>query len=284
MSDPIFAFVLLVALFVALAGAHFFRTLDGALFRTWRTPLAAGAVIGFVLVWGERPLRIIVTGVLMTAAALYVRLTGEESEPVDGMLLGACSGAAASIVLAFTRADALRDASECLLASAAAGFGITFAALHVGDRTRQLVLDVITAGAATLAACLPTVLAGAGVSDRTLLIAVAAALPLIGVAAVFAHWPDVRAELSHEAAMGVFDAADVRATAHPILRLGRGGWKDAHAHRELVRLAGIVALRKRQQRGRPDEIARLYQVEIIQLRMRLQEMSRIEHDTMARSK
>jgi hypothetical protein len=84
--------------------------------------------------------------------------------------------------------------------------------------------------------------------------------------------------------MGVFDPADVRTTAHPILRLGRGGWTDPHAHREFVRLAGIVALRKRQQRGRPDEIARLYQVEIIKLRMRLQEMSRIEHDTMARSK
>ena len=280
MSDAVLTFVLLAGALAALAAAHFFRTLDGALFRMWRTPVVAGVVIGIVLLWGERPLRIIVTGVLMTAAALYVRLTGEESEPVDGMLLGACTGAAAAVVLAFLRPDPLRDASECLLAAAVAGFGITFAALHVADRARQLVLDVITAGAAILAAFVPTFFR----DDRAVLIVIVIALPLIVVAAVFAHWPDVRAELSHEAAMGVLDSADVRSTAHPFLRLGRGGWADGHAHREFVRLAGKVALRKRQQRGRPDEIARLYQVEIIKLRMRLQEMSRIEHDTMARSK
>ena len=280
MSDPVLTFVLLAIALLALATAHFFRTLDAALFRLWRTPVVAGVVIGIVVIWGERPLRIIVTGVLMTAAALYVRLTGEESEPVDGMLLGACCGAAAALVLAFTRADALRSASECLLASAVAGFGITFAALHVADRARQFVLDLITAGTAVAAACAPSLIN----RDRAVLTAVVILLPLIVICAVFAHWRDVRAELTHEAAIGVFDAADVRATAHPILRLGRGGWTDAHAHREFVRLAGKVALRKRQQRGRPDEIARLYQVEIIKLRMRLQEMSRIEHDTMARSK
>ena len=280
MSDPILTFVLLTGALAALAAAHFFRTLDGALFRAWRTPLVAGVVIGVVLVWGERPLRVIVTGVLMTAAALYVRLTGEESEPVEGMLLGACSGAAAAIVLAVTRTDALRDASECLLAGAVAGFGITFAALHVADRGRQLMLEVLTAGAAIVAAFVPSFVH----DDRIVLVAVTVALPLIVIAAVFAHWPDVRAELSDEAAVGVLDPSEVRATAHPILRLGRNGWKDAHAHREFVRLAGRVALRKRQQRGRPDEIARLYQVEIIKMRMRLQEMSRIEHDTMARSK
>ncbi|MEO6259513.1 MAG: hypothetical protein ABIP63_04150, partial [Thermoanaerobaculia bacterium] len=108
---------------------------------------------------------------------------------------------------------------------------------------------------------------------------------------------DVRAELRHEASLGFLDDADVRTTAHPILRLGRGGWTDPRAHRQFVRLANRVALRKRQQRGRSDELARLYQLEIIKLRMRIQEMSRIDHavltarrdadirsDTMASSK
>ena len=280
MSDAVLTFVLLAGALAALAAAHFFRTLDAALFRAWRTPLIAGAVIGIVLIWGERPLRIIVTGILMTASALYVRLTGEESEPIDGMLLGACTGAAAAIVLAFTRPDPVRDAAECLLAGAVAGFGITFAAFHVAARAKQLLLDVLTAGAAIGAAFLPSFFR----DERAVLTGIVIALPLIVIAAVFAQWPGVRAELSHEAAMGVLDPEEVRATAHPLLRLGRNGWHDPHAHREFVRLAGAVALRKRQQRGRPDEIARLYQVEIIQLRMRLQEMSRIEHDTMARSK
>ena len=81
--------------------------------------------------------------------------------------------------------------------------------------------------------------------------------------------------------------ADVRPTAHPLLRLGSGGWADKHAHREFVRLANKVALRKRQQRDRTDEMARLYQLEIIKLRMQIQEMSKIDRDvsdTMTRNK
>ena len=105
----------------------------------------------------------------------------------------------------------------------------------------------------------------------------------------------MRAELSHEASLGFVNDADVRRTAHPLLRLGSGGWADRKAHREFVRLANKIALRKRQQRNRPDDIARLYQVEIIKLRMQIQEMSKIDRDvvsanaelpsdTMARSK
>ena len=51
---------------------------------------------------------------------------------------------------------------------------------------------------------------------------------------------------------------------------------DAAAHREFVRIANRLALRKRQQRARSEEMARLYQLEIIKLRMQLQEMTRID--------
>ena len=43
-----------------------------------------------------------------------------------------------------------------------------------------------------------------------------------------------------------------------------------------MRLANRIALRKRQQRDRTDDEARLYQLEIIKLRMQIQEMSRID--------
>ena len=103
-------------------------------------------------------------------------------------------------------------------------------------------------------------------------------MPLLAVAAVFKQWRSVRAELSHEASLGFMDDVDVRPTAHPIRRLGRGGWFNAAAHREFVRLSNKIALRKRQQRNRPDEIARLYQLEIIKLRMQVQEMTKIDRD------
>jgi hypothetical protein len=147
-----------------------------------------------------------------------------------------------------------------------------------------LVIDAVTAIAAIGIAYLPSVPA---FRDRVTMIIVAAAVPLFIVIAVFRQWPDVRAELRHEASLGFMTDADVRATAHPLLRLGSGGWTDKHAHREFVRLANKIALRKRQQRDRTDSMARLYQLEIIKLRMQVQEMSTIDRDvsdTMKRSK
>src|SRR5436305_1757660 len=102
------------------------------------------------------------------------------------------------------------------------------------------------------------------------------AWPLIVVIAVFRQWPDARAELGHESSLGFLSDRDVRTAAHPLLRLGRGGWADRRAHREFVRLANRIALRKRQQRDRTEDESRIYQLEIIKLRMQIQEMSRID--------
>ena len=115
-----------------------------------------------------------------------------------------------------------------------------------------------------------------GIRERDILLTVAAALPLIVVIAVFRQWPDVRAELRHESSLGFLSDGDVRTAAHPLLRLGRGGWADRRAHREFVRLANRIALRKRQQRHRTEEVARLYQLEIIKLRMQIQQMGGID--------
>jgi hypothetical protein len=277
-----------IVVFLAVtAAADYFMSLDPNLWRAWRTPLAAGVVAGAML-WpfGAHP---IAAGLVLSAAALYVRLMGRESEAVDGMLLGGCTGAAAAAVLIW-RTDAI---AECIAAGAVAGYGITFAAFHVRDRGKQIAIDVVTAAAAIAAAYAPRALAAAGLSARAIAIGIAAAVPLIVVAAVFRQWPEIRAELRHEASLGFLDDADVRRTAHPLLRHGGGGWTDRHAHREFVRLANEIALRKRRQRFRPDDVARLYQLEIIKLRMQIQEMSRIDRamrsgeegsDTMTSSK
>jgi hypothetical protein len=177
-----------------------------------------------------------------------------------------------ALPLVFRSENELRLVSECLLAGAVGGYGITFASFHVTDKARQAIIDVITAALGVLVAYLPTTVG----HDRLVAIAAAFAVPLMAIVAVFRQWPDIRAELSHEASLGFINDRHVRRTAHPFLRLGSGGWADARAHRQFVRLANKIALRKRQQRNRPDDIARLYQVEIIKLRMQIQEMSRID--------
>ena len=284
MSEPVFALLLVLSFFIAIAIVRFFKTLDNDFWRAVATPVIAGLAAGVLirLVDAGPSLRPLVVGITVTIAALYARLTGEESEPADGMLLGAASGAAASIPLVINTDWELLAFAMCVIAGAIAGYGITFAAFHVADKMKQLLLDVVTAAVAVGAAHVPFALHRAGVRDTRTALITAAVIPLLAVITVFRQWPDMRAELRHEASLGFVDDSDVRATAHPFLRLGRGGWNDPNAHREFVRIANRIALRKRQQRNRSDEMARLYQLEIIKLRMQLQQMARIDHDTLRR--
>jgi len=272
MSDPVFTFVLIACYFAALAAARWFKTLDSDFVRAAATPSATGVACGLVILWLndylDRPLRAALIGVLMTFGAVYIRHVGDESEPIDGMLLGAIAGGAAAIPLAFSGSNEPRLFAQCVSAASIAGFGITFAALHVADRARQRMLDCVTGAVAIVSAFVIP-------SKRPIAIVIAAIVPVIAIATVFKQWRSVRAELSHEASLGFMDDADVRVAAHPLLRLGSGGWSDAAAHREFVKLENKIALRKRQQRTRPDDTARLYQLEIIKLRMQAQEMSKI---------
>ncbi|HEX9161935.1 MAG TPA: hypothetical protein VF980_09550, partial [Thermoanaerobaculia bacterium] len=253
MSDPVTALILVAAFLITVAVVRFFKTLDNDFWAAAATPALAGAGAGVLIritdfgpVW-----RATIIGIAVTLAALYSRLTGDESEPADGMLLGAISGAAASIPLVINTNWELEAFASCVVAGAVAGYGVTFAAFHVADKLKPLLLDVVTAAVAVSAAYVPFALIRAGLGEVRVAIIVAIMIPLVGVATVFKQWPDVRAELRHEASLGFADDADVRTTAHPFLRLGRAGWNDAGAHREFVRIASRIALRKRQQRNRP---------------------------------
>ncbi|HEX7708744.1 MAG TPA: hypothetical protein VF701_19950 [Thermoanaerobaculia bacterium] len=277
MPDPLLALVLIVAFFFAASLASFFRTLDWTLIPEARVPLIAGAVAGGVIYFADFAPSFVVAGIILTAAALYVRLTGSESDAASGMLLGGMTGAAASVPLIFTRDHPLAALSACLLAGAVAGFGITLGLTQVRDRLRQAMVDVVTVIAAIGAAWLPTLaLRFPRVTEKQVAISATALLPLLIVATVFRQWPAIRAELQGEAALGVIAPEDVRSTAHPLLRLGRGGWHDSAAHREFVRIANRIALRRLQQRSRAEEVARLYQLEVIKLRMQAQDMARID--------
>lgn len=278
MADPVFTIVLLAAFFIAVTAAYFFKTLESDLLRDAQVPLIAGIICGIaiLLAWRVIDAHCAVIGLLVTLAALYVRLTGRESEPTDGMTLGAMTGAAAAIPLLFAGERELISLAECIIAGAIAGYGITFGLTHVRDRGKQALVDLVTAVLAILGAYIPTVLVRFGFDPKHVVVGAVTLVPLLTVAAVFKQWPTVRGELRHEAALGVIDDEDVRRTAHPFLRLGRGGWHDARAHRQFVRIANKIALRKRQQRGRSEDVARLYQLEVIKLRMELQEMSRID--------
>jgi hypothetical protein len=278
MSDPVLALILIAVFFVAVTAAAYFKTLESGLWVEARLPLLAGLICGAIIHFARFVPSFVATGIVLTLAALYVRLMGRESEPSDGMALGAITGAAAALPLVVLAGEhELLRFAECIFSGAVAGYGITFGLTHVREKGRQAAIDAITAAVAIAAAWLPALLLRtARVTERQLAIGAAALVPLLIIATAFKQWPSLRAELRHEAALGFIDEDDVRATAHPLRRLGRAGWHDAEAHRAFVRMANKIALRKRQQRNRPDEIARLYQLEVIKLRMQMQEMTAID--------
>jgi hypothetical protein len=291
MAAPVLTLVLIACFFAAVPAASYFKTLDPGLAREARAPVIAGVLAGVLIGFADFVPAPIAIGVVLTIAALYVRLTGRESEPADGMTLGAITGAAAAIPLVFMNSgmdkagdvELLRFA-QCVLAGACAGYGITFGLTHVRDKGRQAMIDVMTAVVAILAAWTASLaMRLPHTTDRDVATAAAALIPLIVVATVFKQSASIRAELLDEARLGFIQDDDVRPTAHPFRRLGRAGWHDAAAHREFVRIANRIALRKRQQRGRAEDVARLYQLEVIKLRMELQEMGRIDRAMRAQS-
>lgn len=277
MTDPVLAFVLIAVLMAALTIASWFKNLDTSLWRDAHIPFIAGAICGAIVYFVKVAPFAVVAGLSLTAAALYIRLTGRESDPADGMAIGAITGAAAAVPLTLTgQGDLLRFAG-CVLAGSAAGYGITFGLANVRNPLRQAALDALTAAVAIGAAWLPMLsVRNRHVAEHHVAIVATLLVPFLLVATVFRQWPIIRAELRDEATLGVIDWTDVHATAHPLRRLGRCGWHDAGAHREFVRAAGEIARRKRQQRSRPEAIARLYQLEIIKLRSEMQAMTSID--------
>ena len=285
MSDPVLALILLVSFFAVVSAASWFRTLDSRLWTDARGPLVAGAISGVMVHYATFLRPFLAIGLILTLAALYIRLMGRESEPTDGMLAGAITGAAASApLIVLSGENELLLFSQCVLAAAVAGYGITFGLTHVRDKSRQAGIDAVTAALAIGAAWAATALVNRGhAAERHVAIGAAALIPLVAVATVFKQWPSVRDQLRQEAVLGFMDDEDVRLTAHPLLRLGRAGWHDAGAHREFVRIATRMALRKRQQSSRADDTVRLYQLEVIKLRMQMQEMSAIDRRMRAAS-
>jgi hypothetical protein len=280
MTDSALAIVLLIAFIPALYLARLFRTLDSRFWSWARAPILGGLAVAVILrlLPLTGPLRLITVGALLTITAAYARRIGDESEPIEGMALGAMTGAAAALPAVLVPSGGISAFAETLLSGTIAGLGITWASRYVNDKPRQIAIDLATGAGAIAGAALPRALVRAGLPGADVAVTIAVAILLVIVASVFSQWSDLKAELSHEASLGFIDDSQVRSSTHPILRLGRGGWIDRKARREYVRLANKLALRKRQQRFRPDETARLYQLEIIKLRMTLQELARVEHD------
>src|SRR5436309_5299149 len=171
MSDPVLCIVVYAVFLAAMAAAHFFKTLDNDLGTAWRTALAMGVAVAFVL-FLIRALYPIAGGIALTLAALYVRHTGRETEAIDGMIVGSVMGATAALPFVMTSIHAPAVIAALMLAGGVAGYGITFAVFHVADKRKQVALDVATAAIAIAVAWLPSLAVQYGIRERHILLTV----------------------------------------------------------------------------------------------------------------
>src|SRR5258706_13365502 len=141
MSDPVLCIVVYAVFLAAMAAAHFFKTVDNDLGTAWRTALAMGVAVAFVL-FVVRALYPVVGGIALTLAALYVRHTGRETEAVDGMLVGSVIGATAAIPFVMTSVHEAGIMASLMLAGGAGRYGITLPGFPVPHQREQNVLHV----------------------------------------------------------------------------------------------------------------------------------------------
>lgn len=253
--------------------------------------------------------RLELTPASLSAAAAGGALTGVATlalQPFGNRIVTDSAPLAVLLVLAswIQRRDADLDATDAALAGSFSGLAAAAIVLPVSD---QPLLDVVRLGvagpvavtAAWFAASRSTAAAWAG--GAALLAGVAAFVRVIparmageialavcvgpaiaAFASVLRLRGTIRSELDEETRLGVFDAAEVGSVAHPVNRLRFGVWPDAVARRRFVQIATELAIRKRQQRRMPAEAARLYQLEILKLRMELHHVVGVHHSVQAR--
>jgi hypothetical protein len=270
---------ILAASLLLLLLAELFRNIE----PDWRSALAAPAIVGIsagmltVLLrgWtgdGGAPL---LAAVLITIGAGELHRRGMHTDPIEGLATGAVSGTITAVItVLFGGGDPLVTAARILLAGIVAGFVLAI----IYERWNRWMVPacLLTSIASGTASLIPTLVPN--VRSDALTAGVAAFTPFALIVSVFTNRAAMLAELREEAALGLFPDDQLASTTHPLRRLGRAGWRDRDVRRRFVSLSHELALRKRRQRIARPELARLYQLDVLKLRMELQEIIRVQRD------
>jgi hypothetical protein len=244
----------------------------------WLQPaLAAGGGIGAAVGVAERtpfhPEPRWLVPVLLAAAVWFTRERRPDADVTEGAFSGAiagCVAAAVASVLATETAPA--TVTTWIIAGTMAGVILYCVAVH--SRLVRLAVGMLAAAVLLL---LHQTLAGWTTGRSGWTPAIVMSIVAVGALVItVARWPGLRAELREEAELGFISREDAASVTHPIRRLRLSNWNDPDARREFVRTASDIAVRKRRQRHMSQATARLYQLEILKLRMQLQEMQQVD--------
>lgn len=260
--------------------AEIFKNIEPEWRASFTSPAVSGLIVGAVILavrtFATETVTALCTGLLFTLVSAWLHRRGLHVEPMEGLTAGAVTGTTAALVVSpLTDRSPSIEAAGLLLGGATAGAIYAF----LCERLQRYLIPahVVTWAAAS------AVVFGARFIPGGTTVALGAALfaPLAVILSVSFGRRAAIVELREESALGFFPDHEIRRATHPLLRLGKGGWKNRAVRRRFVAITHALATRKARQRiARPD-LARLYQVEILKLRMELQDILTVQHSLAA---
>lgn len=209
---------------------------------------------------------------LATIASVACTLWSRASDPSDALIGSSISSMLAAAIWWFDGAPATTLAAA-LVAAAAAG---AFTSFLLRGRGVERLLWLFFLSAIPIAAEMLRRFAENQLSPLSSLAASSFLPPIAMLTIYLARRGVVALELRAEAELGILDREDAAILSHPIRRLKFGMWKNREARREYVRVADTLAETKAAQRSMETSTARLKQLEVLRLRMRLREIEAVE--------
>lgn len=217
-------------------------------------------------------------GSLLVAVAIVISMWLIRAREVDadfteGMLIGALAGVIGGTLGMLAAKGTATEVTTFAVAGALGG-AVIFAATLRLRRARAAI--AIVAAIALWLALEPLERAAGRVANPAMPIIAVVTVAATAAVATIARFPALRRELRTEASLGLLSQTDADAVTHPLKRFQNAHWRDREARRAFVRVATEIAVRKRRQRRMDSATARLYQLEVLKLRMELQEIQQVE--------
>jgi hypothetical protein len=280
LSDELLAALAAVVTGLAFAlAARWYKRLElapGSLGAAAMGGALSGAATLALQPLGNRTLADAAPLAILFLLASWIRRQDADLDGFDAALAGSITGLVAAAIVLPMSDQPLNDVARL----GAAGPIVVTAAWFAASRGKSVAAwlggAALIAAVATFARVIPPQAAG------EIAVAICLGPALAAFASVLQMRATIVSELGEETRLGVFDAAEIASVAHPFLRLRFNAWPDAVARRRFVQLATELAIRKRQQRRMSAKAARLYQLEILKLRMELQSVVRVHHSVQAR--
>lgn len=222
---------------------------------------------------GKELHRNLLVAVAIVISMWVIRAREVDADFTEGMLIGALAGLIGGTAGLITGKGSAAEVTAFAVAGALGGAAIFAATLRL--RRARAAIALVTAIALWLALEPLEHAAGRATNPAAPIIAVVTVAAAAAVATV-ARFPALRRELRAEASLGLLSHSDADAVTHPLKRFRQSHWRDREARRAFVRVATEIAVRKRRQRRMDSATARLYQLEVLKLRMELQEIQQVE--------